>query len=188
MATFNILTGAALAKAIAGQGKAVATFTAREHQLAYSALNHVELHNDPKHLNALFDVTPANYRRGLVSWATAFGKVTFDPKTKAFVYAKGKASDLEKALDIAPANYAREANATVEKTAKPLIDRAEALAKRTLESDDSSADDKAFARALAEFVVARKRATTRPVIVPTPAKAKAEAVKAAKVEEVAAAA
>ena len=105
MAKFQVLAGKALASAIAGRAKAVATFTEREHQLAYSALNHVELHNDAKYLNALFDVTPANYRKGLVSWATAFGKVSFDSKERAFAYAKGKKSDMDQAMEIAPANY-----------------------------------------------------------------------------------
>ena len=105
MAKFQVLTGKALTSAIAGRAKAVATFTEREHQIAYSALNHVELHSDVKYLNSLFDVTPANYRKGLVSWATAFGKVSFDSKERVFAYAKGKKSDMEQAMEIAPANY-----------------------------------------------------------------------------------
>lgn len=105
MAKFEILTGSKLKNAIAGRGKAVATFTEREHQIAYSALHHVEMHSCPSHLNALLDATPANYRRGLVSWATAFGKVSFDAETRAFEYAKGKKSDMEAALEVAPANY-----------------------------------------------------------------------------------
>ena len=78
MATFNVLKGAALGKAISGQGKAIATFTAREHQLAYSAIAHLDEHNDVKYLNALYDVTPVNYRAGLRAWAAAFSKAKFD--------------------------------------------------------------------------------------------------------------
>lgn len=105
MAKFQVLTGSKLNNAINGFSKAVATFAEREHQLAYSALNHVELHNDPKYLNALFNVTPANYRNGLKSWATALGKVTFNAETRMFEYAKGKVSDMTTAMEVAPANY-----------------------------------------------------------------------------------
>lgn len=109
MAKFQVLTGSKLNNAINGFGKTVSTFSEREHQLAYSALNHVELHNDPKYLNALFAVTPVNYRKGLVAWSTAFGKVTFNKETRAFEYAKGKASKMDDAMEIAPANYEKQA-------------------------------------------------------------------------------
>lgn len=109
MAQFQILTGKALNAAIAGRAKAVATFTEREHQIAYSALHHVELHNDPKYLNALYAVTPANYRKGLRSWSAAFGKVKFDDKAGEFVYVAGKKSNMEGALEVAPANYEKAA-------------------------------------------------------------------------------
>lgn len=102
---FTILTGKTLATAIEGRAKAVATFTEREHQLAYSALHHVELHNDPKYLDALYAVTPVNYRKGLRSWAGAFGKVKFDDATGKFEFVKGKTSKMDDALAIAPANY-----------------------------------------------------------------------------------
>ncbi|MCO5730095.1 hypothetical protein [Rhizobium sp. SSA_523] len=105
MAKFQVLTGAKLNNAINGFGKTVATFAEREHQLAYSALNHVELHNDPKYLNALYTVTPVNYRKGLVSWSTAFGKVSFNAESRVFEYAKGKTSKMDEAMEIAPANY-----------------------------------------------------------------------------------
>lgn len=108
MAKFEILSGKALANAIAGRAKAVETFTQREHQLAFSALHHVELHSDPKYLNALYAVTPANYRTGLRNWATALGKVSFNSESKEFEYSKGKKSDMEKAADIAPANFEKE--------------------------------------------------------------------------------
>jgi hypothetical protein len=107
MTKFTILTGSAIGKAINAFGKTIATFKEREHQLAFSALNHVDLHNDPKYLNALYAATPANYRGGLSSWALAFGRVTFDAKEGVFAYAKGKKSDLEAAMDVAPADYAK---------------------------------------------------------------------------------
>lgn len=109
MAKFEILTGKKLSNAIAGRGKAVATFTEREHQLAYSALHHVEMHSCPSHLNALLAGTPANYRRGLVAWASAFGKVKFDGEARSFEYAKDKKSDMDGALEVAPANYEKAA-------------------------------------------------------------------------------
>lgn len=116
MANFQVLTGSKLGNAIKGFGKTVATFSEREHQLAFSALNHIELHNDEKYLNALFAVTPANYRKGLVSWATAFGKVSFDADERVFKLAKSKKSDMEQAMQIAPANYEKAKNATAEVT------------------------------------------------------------------------
>lgn len=136
MAKFQVLTGKALSTAIAGRAKAVATFTEREHQLAYSALNHVELHSDPKYLNALFDVTPANYRKGLVSWATAFGKVSFDVKERAFAYAKGKKSDMDSALEIAPANYEKQAGKKAASTFDEVVYIERALKK--LEEENAS--------------------------------------------------
>lgn len=182
MASFTVLTGSALSKAIVGQGKAIATFTAREHQLAYSALNHVELHNDVKYLNALFDVTPVNYRAGLVSWAKAFGKVSFDATAKAFAYAKGKASDMEGALAVAPANYAKDANGAA-KPAKSLMERVESAAKKVIEDVNATTDDKAFAKALNNFLAMHKRSLIKPVA-DKPAKGKAKLIKA-KTEEAA---
>ena len=108
MAKFEILTGAKLGKAINARGAAIATFKEREHQLAYSALNHVEMHGDPKYLNALLEITPANYRAGLVKWSVAYGKVTFDPKALTFAPAMKKKSDLEAAMQVAPADYTKE--------------------------------------------------------------------------------
>ena len=60
MTKFTVLSGSAIGKAIVSFGKAIGTFKAREHQLAFSAINHVDLHNDPKYLNALYTATPAN--------------------------------------------------------------------------------------------------------------------------------
>ena len=111
MAKFEILTGAALGKAIKSRGAAIKTFKEREHQLAYSALNHVEMHGDAKYLNALLEITPANYRAGLVKWSAAYGKVKFDANAKAFGPAMKKKSDMEAALAIAPADFVRDSKA-----------------------------------------------------------------------------
>lgn len=124
MATFQVLKGGALGKAITGQGKAIATFTAREHQLAYSSLAHMEASdgkeasNDVKYLNALLAVTPSNYRKGLVSWACAFGRVSYEVETREFAYAKAKKADLAAAMEIAPANYEKASKS--DETKKPF--------------------------------------------------------------------
>lgn len=138
MSKFEVLSGKKLASAIAGRAKAVATFTEREHQLAYSALVHADMHNDPKYLNALHDVTPANYRRGLVAWAGAFGNVTFDQKSGAFVYAKGKKSDLPAALEVAPANY-QKAESAKKDAAFDEVAELERIVKRFAEKGASMA-------------------------------------------------
>lgn len=113
-AKFVVLTGSALTSAIAGRAKAVSTFTEREHQIAYSALNHCSISNDPKYLNALYTATPANYRKGLVLWSVEYGNVAFDQKTGAFKYAKGKTFNMDSAMDIAPANFEKQAKAAKE--------------------------------------------------------------------------
>lgn len=109
MAKFEIITGKALKSAIAGRGKAIATFTEREHQLAVSALAHLENHNDPIYVQALYDMSPANYKRGLRLWFVEFGKCTFKAAEQGqggtFVYAKARPSNLEGAMEIAPANF-----------------------------------------------------------------------------------
>ncbi|MCM0751527.1 hypothetical protein DEA98_09985 [Brucella pseudogrignonensis] len=71
MANFKVLKGNALGKAIEGRGEAIATFTEKEHQLAYSAIAHLDEHNDAKYVNALYAVTPVNYRAGLRAWVGA---------------------------------------------------------------------------------------------------------------------
>lgn len=161
MAKFEILTGKSLAKAIAGRGKQVATFTEREHQLAYSALNHVELHHCPSHLNALLAVTPTNYRAGLIGWAKAFGKVTFDVEAKAFAFAKGKESNMAEAMNVAPAEYSREASAGA-KPAKALMERVERMAEKAIKDTQTNAEDRAFAKALNNFLAMHKRSLTQP--------------------------
>lgn len=105
MATFSILKGKALGKAIVGQGKLVANFTQREHQLAVSCLMHVDAHSCPSHLNNLLAVTPANYRAGLKAWAVAFGKVKFNAETLVFDYHGKGETKVAEMMEIAPANY-----------------------------------------------------------------------------------
>lgn len=109
MAKFAIITGKALKNAIAGRGAQIATFTEREHQLAVSALAHLGEHNDVIYVQALYDMSPANYRTGLRLWFCEFGKCNFKAGEKGqggtFVYAKSKPSNIEGAMQIAPANF-----------------------------------------------------------------------------------
>ena len=77
MTAFAILTGKSLKTAVASYGKTAATFTEKTHQLAYSALNHVEQHHDAIYCNAIYSATPKNYRAAVVKLMTAFGKVAF---------------------------------------------------------------------------------------------------------------
>lgn len=109
MAKFEIISGKALKSAIAGRGKAIATFTEREHQLAVSALAHLDQHNDPIYVQALYDMSPANYKRGLRLWFVEFGKCTFKADDKgnggAFVLAKKQPTNLDGAMEVAPANF-----------------------------------------------------------------------------------
>lgn len=57
------------------------------HQAGVSALNHVELHGDPVHVNNLVDAMPKGSRvNALREWFEAFGKVSYDEKTKKFKY------------------------------------------------------------------------------------------------------
>ncbi|THK33468.1 hypothetical protein EHS39_36270 [Ensifer sp. MPMI2T] len=159
MAKFEILTGKKLKNAIAGRGKAVATFTEREHQLAYSALYHVEMHSCASHLNALLEVTPANYRRGLVSWATAFGKVKFDTEARAFEYAKDKKSDMEKALEVAPANYEKAKGADKAKTAFDEVAYLERVVKKL---DEEGADPRVLQAVKGALTLAKTPAIVAP--------------------------
>lgn len=166
MAKFDILKGKQLAKAIAGRGKAVETFTAREHQLAYSALMHVEEHHCASHLNALLNVTPTNYRAGLIAWSKAFGKVTFDAKEGQFVYSKTAKSDMEAALEVAPANYQRAAKAN-DKPQKSLMEATEKRMEKTIADEKASTEDKAFARAMLNSIQLYKRSKTQAKAKPT---------------------
>ena len=175
MAKFQVLTGSKLNSAINGFGKTVATFSEREHQLAYSALNHVELHNDPKYLNALYAVTPVNYRKGLVSWSVAFGKVSFDKAAGAFTYVKGKASKMEEAMNVAPAAYERAAG---KETTKSAFDEVKYLERVIAKMEEEGASPRVLQAVKGALTLART-----PVIVQAPAKvekpAKAKTVKAA---------
>lgn len=173
MTQFNVLKGAALGKAITGQGKAIATFTAREHQLAYSALAHLDEHNDAKYLNALYAVTPANYRGGVRAWVLAFGKASFDADKNEFAYAKGKKSDLVKAMEIAPANYAKEAKGGSSEQSFDEIDFLEKALKRLQDKGGSVQTIKAM-----EGVVRVAKGTALTVI-----KAEKTAAKAPKTEQ-----
>lgn len=109
MAKFAIITGKALKNAIAGRGAQIATFTEREHQLAVSALAHLGEHNDPIYVQALYDMSPSNYRTGLRKWFLEFGKCSFKANDNGtggvFLYAKAKGFDLDGAMAIAPANF-----------------------------------------------------------------------------------
>lgn len=115
MAQFAILSGKALKSAIAGRGAQIATFTQREHQLAVSALAHLGDNNDPIYVQALYDMSPSNYRTGLRLWFCEFGKCTFkadeNGKGGAFVLAKKRETNLEGAMKVAPANFMKEVNA-----------------------------------------------------------------------------
>jgi hypothetical protein len=190
MATFKILSGKSLKSAIAGYGKSVSTFTEKTHQLAYSAINHVEEHHDAIYCNALYEATPSNYRAALVIWFKAFGKVTFDSNEKAFTYSKGSKSDLPTALTVSPADYAK-GESTKARAAVALIDRAKGMAEKCVKDEKASRADKAFARAMLKFVkayageTAEAPATADNVVsidkAKKPAKAaKAKAVKPAK--------
>ena len=170
-ATFKILSGKSLKSAIAGYGKTVSTFTEKTHQLAYSAINHVEEHHDAIYCNALYEATPANYRAALANWMKAFGKVTFDANEKTFTYAKGKASDLPAALQVSPADFAKDANAKP-RVAVALIDRTKAMAEKVVKDDKASRADKAFARALLNFVKAHQSEDADNVVSIESAKAK----------------
>ncbi len=116
MAQFAIITGKALKTAIAGRGAQIATFTQREHQLAVSAIAHLGEHNDVIYVQALYDMSPANYQRGLRLWFCEFGKCTFKAndigKGGTFVLAKSKASDIDGAMKVAPANFEKESAAS----------------------------------------------------------------------------
>lgn len=131
MAQFEIITGKALKSAIAGRGQQIATFTQREHQLAVSALAHLGEHNDVIYVQALYDMSPANYQRGLRLWFLEFGKCAFKAnesgKGGTFTYAKGKPSDIEGAMAVAPANFEKEAKAAASEP--KTFDAAEYLAK-----------------------------------------------------------
>ena len=182
MAKFAILTGSAIGKAIKSFGKAVATFKEREHQLAYSALNHAALENDPVYLNALYAMTPANYRGGLRAWAVAFGNVKFDETAeRPFVYAKGKATNLPEALEIAPADYVK-AQKPKEDKAFDEVAELEKVIKRFAEKGATMRTLNSLKLALsqAKLGLAPEEKKPAPIVGRAPEKAKARAPKAQK--------
>lgn len=186
MTKFAIITGKALANAIKGRAAQVETFKEREHQLATSCLHHVEQHSDPVHLNGLLAVTPANYRRGLVLWAVAYGKVTYDAKERVFTFAKSKKSDLTAAESVAPADYEKATKEGGEKTPKTLLEKLESVAAKTVKDDNATQEDIALAKALAAFLQHHKRAVVVDMVkakatAKTPAKTKPKTAKPAPV-------
>lgn len=146
MATFKILTGAALKNAISGFGKKSSTYAELTHQLSYSALNHVELHHDAIYVTSLFEATPVNYRSAIVRWAVNFGSVTFDAKTTAFTYKKGKASDMDGAMKVSPADFVKSEKKA--ETAFDEIKQLEAVIARFTEKGASKKMVKALQGAL----------------------------------------
>jgi hypothetical protein len=58
-------------------------------------------------------MSPANYMRGTRLWFLEFGKCTFKAAETgeggAFIYAKSKASDIDGAMKVAPANFRKAA-------------------------------------------------------------------------------
>lgn len=153
---FAVLTGKALKTAIAGRAKTVATFTEREHQLAYSALMHVENHHDACHVNALLNVTPVNYKAGLIAWCKAFGKVTFDSKESTFTYSKKKESDMESAGQIAPANFQKEKG----KRSTPAFDEVKQLERVLKQFNENKASTIVIKAIESALTVAKKAAVS----------------------------
>lgn len=148
MATFAILTGKKIASAIASFGKVAATFSQRTHQIAYSALNHVELHHDACYVQALYEATPVNYRKAIADWATYHGKVAFDAKTLTFTYAKRKASKMDEALQVSPADFTKANKGPKASTETALIDKTEKAFNKVLADPKARKADKAFARTM----------------------------------------
>ncbi|OCX12688.1 hypothetical protein QV13_24125 [Mesorhizobium hungaricum] len=161
MTAFAILTGKSLKTAVASYGKTAATFTEKTHQLAYSALNHVEQHHDAIYCNAIYSATPKNYRAAVVKWMTAFGKVAFDAVKLVFTYAKGKKSDLPAAFTTSPADYEKDKKSTEAKAKAPLVDRIGKIADATLDDDDAGQDDKNFALFMATQIKKYREMTAK---------------------------
>lgn len=178
-APFKILSGKSLKNAIAGYGKKAATFSQATHQLAYSAINHVDEHNCASHINALYQATPTNYRGALRQWACHFGKVKFVTESMTFEYNKSAKSDLEGALSISPADYTKATRKGPSKTT-PLIDRIEKMIQKELASDTGDHD---LAKKLQSFLKAQS-APALEVAKPRRAVKTAAATKAAPVKAV----
>jgi hypothetical protein len=110
MAKFEILNAKALSAALKTRGKAIATFKEREHQLAVSCINHAAENGRADHLNTLLEMTPGNYRLGLINWACEFGNVSYDSKERTFKIAKKKEAKIAASMDIAPADFQKAKN------------------------------------------------------------------------------
>lgn len=164
-----LLAGSKLGNAIKSHGKAAATFREREHVLAASALNHLQEHGGVEHIQALYEMTPSNYRPALRQWATEFGRCTFkaiDEKTKkplnVFVYAKGKAGNMAGALAISPAEFAKAPAARVAGQFD-YVAKVESIASRIeklIEEFEGNNVPMAAVAALEALHEAAKRATT----------------------------
>jgi hypothetical protein len=174
MSKFQILSGKALKSAIAGRGKAVDTFKEREHQIAVSCLHHVEAHSDVVHLNGMLSVTPSNYRRALILWACAFGKVTWNNNSKAFAFAKGKKSNLDGAESVAPADYEKEKKAS--EKAAPAFDIVKYLERIYEKLDAIGADPRILANIDGAYNIARGKVPAKAAAPVKPAPVKADLV------------
>lgn len=108
MAQFRILEGKALKAAIKSGAKKIATFAQLQHELCYGAVLHLEKHNDPVYVQAVYDMMPTNYRKAVRVWFTALGKCAFDANDGTFTYAKSKKSDMDTALATSPADFEKE--------------------------------------------------------------------------------
>lgn len=139
----TIIKGKELASAIKGGAKKFATMREFFHTLAASALVHVDEHADACHLNSVFAVTPINAQKELIQWATDLGKVKFSVK-EGFKFAAGKASEIEKAIRISPAEYKRETvkKDAVEETELRII---QAAIKKIVKMDDDGKETSGFA-------------------------------------------
>ncbi len=81
-----LIAGKNLKSAINAYGKQAATFAEKMHQLAASAVAHLNAHNELCYVQQLYDATPLNFRPVLREYIVNFGKVKFnaiDAKTKA---------------------------------------------------------------------------------------------------------
>lgn len=186
MAQFSVLKGKGIAKAIAGFGAKAATFSALVHQIAYSALDHVEQHHDACYVQQFYDAAPVNYRAMLVNWFTNFGRVSFDAKALTFTYVKSKASDMDGAMAVSPAEFQKEKKGgasekadTQEKVLASAITRLEAIREKGGKVDPRVLQ--AIKGALA--IVEGKAGDGKPELVKAAKPAKAKTAKAAPATE-----
>lgn len=186
MAQFSVLKGKNISKAIAGFGAKAATFSALVHQIAYSALDHVEQHHDACYVQQFYDAAPVNYRAMLVNWFTNFGRVTFDAKALTFTYAKSKASDMDGAMAVSPADFQKEKKGgasektdTQEKVLASAITRLEAIREK-----GGKVDPRVIQAIKGALAIVEGKADAKPTLIKAekPAKAK-KAAKAAPATE-----